>query len=123
MQDSLLTCPLRLWPGRTFTDWTGAKGFTGYPQFGRFQSVWMATPQEALGGRVPLAVILEEKGTRTEHAAYWEIYRSRKLMEMYAGAREMLDDGRPWLTRKTLEAILQIDPGHPFARRLLKRLA
>ena len=116
-----------------FTEWFRARVSDWPPntsgealskEFSAQQGVWMVTPQKKLGGWVPLAVILEEKRTHSPPYArnYNESYRRRKLQDLYTYARALADDGQEDMARRELEAILQIDPEHAFARKLLHRV-
>lgn len=83
---------------------------------------WMRTPASDWGGRLPLAVIWEERRERTPNRAYYEHEREKLLNDLYLWARDLFDDGEIDAAKRELETVLAIEPAYPFARRLLARL-
>lgn len=86
-----------------------------------FRMKWLATPQNDISGRTPLAIILDE---RAEHAEPEQnrLEREAEAKEIYAMAcraqeAKIADDARRYAS-----AVLQILPDHPFARDFLERL-
>jgi hypothetical protein len=102
---------------------TDQEADTGFQlKYGILQQEWLMTPQEKLGGRCPFAVIWTEKRQRSRNPAYDRHYLDMKLNEMCFSATEGLKVGERHDARLLLEAILQVEPGHPLARRLLVRI-
>jgi hypothetical protein len=90
-------------------------------RFNELQHEWMRTPQA--DGRLPLAVLWEERRARSKHPSRDEAYIAEQLNDMYGAARASWEDGEIAAARSELEVILQLDPAHPFARRLLARIS
>lgn len=88
----------------------------------RLQHEWMRTPRKELGGRIPLAIIFEERRARTSHPARDAAYVRDQISEMYGWARAAWEDGETDVALRELETILAIDPSNPFARRLIAQI-
>ncbi len=88
----------------------------------QLQHEWMRTPQAALDGRFPLAVIWEARHALTAHPSREEAHTSEQLADMYRRARTAWEEGDVVATRAELNVILALDPTHPFARSLLNRV-
>ncbi len=83
---------------------------------------WMTTPQNDVSGRMPLAIILDERAARRADPELDRRDREEEASELYARALKafdarMLDDARHFAG-----AVLQVDSDHPFAKDLLARL-
>jgi hypothetical protein len=83
---------------------------------------WMTTPQNDVSGRIPLALILDERSARRADADLDRRDREEEASELYARALKahearMEDDARHFA-----RAVLQIVPDHPFAKDFLARL-
>jgi len=88
-------------------------------EMARLQQDWMITPQRSRGGRAPQALILSEQ--RGFDSGYSKKYVERRLSELYQWARFDSTDSR--MSRYALQVVLDVDPGHVFAQRLLRRMA
>jgi|GEM_PF-3699377 len=89
--------------------------------FARLEDEWMTTPQIALGGRTPLALILEEKLRTGGHPAYFRKYLRRKLSSLCDEARIALAGEDVGTALRYLRVVLDVEPNHPVARRLIAK--
>jgi hypothetical protein len=87
-----------------------------------FKVKWMTTPQNDVSGRIPLAIVLDERAARRGDPEDDRVEREEEAAELYARAlraheARMEDDARHFA-----RAGLQILPNHPFAKDLIERL-
>jgi hypothetical protein len=87
-----------------------------------FKVKWMTTPQNDVSGRIPLAIVLDERAARRGDPEDDRVEREEEAAELYARAlraheARMEDDARHFA-----RAALQILPNHPFAKDLIERL-
>jgi hypothetical protein len=92
-------------------------------QVENFREEWMRTPQRSIGGRRPLAAILEERIGL--HPSEMGRRRARRtiLARMVREARHHLAEKRLRRARATLDVLHEMSPDHPPARRLRAELA
>ena len=83
---------------------------------------WMTTPQNDVSGRIPLAIILDERSARRADAELDRRDREEETSELYARALRAHEARMEDEARHFARAVLQIVPDHPFAKDFLARL-
>jgi len=83
---------------------------------------WMTTPQNDVSGRIPLALILDERAARRGDAELDRREREDEASELYARALKAQEARMVDEARHFAGAVLQIVPDHPFAKDFLARL-
>jgi hypothetical protein len=83
---------------------------------------WMTTPQNDVSGRIPLALILEERAARRGDPESDRREREEEASEIYARALKAHEARMEDEARHFARAVLQIVPDHPFAVDFLNRL-
>ncbi len=86
----------------------------------RHQEEWMMT--RAADGRIPMAVIQAERDRDPPHPGFARDRREWLLSDLYREARQALEEADVPGARRRLETLLEIEPEHPFGRRLARRL-
>jgi hypothetical protein len=82
----------------------------------------MTTPQNDVSGRIPLALILDERHARRGDPEFDRRERDEEASEIYARALKAREARMEDDARHFARAVLQIVPGHPFALDFLARL-
>jgi hypothetical protein len=83
---------------------------------------WMTTPQNEVSGRIPLAIILDERHARRGDPEFDRRERDEEASEIYARALKAHEARMEEDARHFARAVLQIVPDHPFAKDFLARL-
>jgi hypothetical protein len=83
---------------------------------------WMTTPQNDVSGRIPLAIMLEERAARRRDPDLDAREREEESAELYARALKAHEARMEEDARHFAKAVLQIVPDHPFAKDFLARL-
>lgn len=83
---------------------------------------WMTTPQNDVSGRIPLAMILDERAARRGDPELDRREREEEASEIYARALKAHEARMEEDARHYARAVLQIVPDHPFAKDFLARL-
>ncbi len=86
-----------------------------------FRTNWLVTAHNDVSGRVPLAIILDERSARAGPEVMRE-EREQQAAELYGLALRALEGGMAEDAERYLRAILQISPGHAFAQDALGRV-
>lgn len=98
----------------------------GHPQVSalesEFKSKWMTTPQNDVSGRIPLAIILDERKARGQDEEENRHEREQESADLYSMACRAKEVGMDEDARRLAGAVLQVLPGHPFAKDFLERL-
>ncbi len=97
----------------------------GMREFMEFQNEWMLTPLDDRGGGIPLVMIMKEEESSADTFALKEnfsAYKQDKVDELYVDASELFSEGRKKAAARRIRALLQLDPGHPFALGLAKKM-
>ncbi len=88
-----------------------------------FRTTWLVTPHNDVSGRAPIAIILDERAARGAHTEEIRIERESQAAELYGLALRMAQGGVTEDAQRFLKAVLQVRPGHPFAKDTLDRLS
>ncbi|MBI5739351.1 MAG: hypothetical protein HZA16_01410 [Nitrospirae bacterium] len=91
----------------------------------RFQSEWMVTPLDDTEGNIPLVMILKEEENSADTFAvreHFKGYRKSKIDDLYFEASELYSEGKKKAAAKRINALLQLEPDHPFALHLAKKI-
>jgi len=83
---------------------------------------WMTTPQNDVSGRMPLALILDERSARRGDPELDRREREEESAELYARALKAHEARMEDESRHFARAVLQLLPDHPFALDFLARL-
>ncbi len=83
---------------------------------------WMTTPQNDVSGKIPLAIILDERHARRGNDELDRREREEEASEIYARALKAHEARMEDEARHFAQAVLQIVPDHPFAKDFLARL-
>jgi hypothetical protein len=98
----------------------------GHPQVAalesEFKTKWMTTPQNDVSGRIPLAIILEERTASGADVEETKRERERESAELYAMACRSREAKIEDDARRFAGAVLQLQPDHAFAKDFLERL-
>ncbi len=96
----------------------------GHPQVAaleaEFRSRWMTTPQNDITGRIPLAIILDERAERDPDHARAE--REAEADALYATSLRQHEGKLDDEAKFSLRAALQLVPDHVFAKEALARI-
>lgn len=114
---------------RDFGSMMRASGKTGAQnpneEFARFQDEWMVTPLADFDGEMPLVRILrEEKENARTYAQrrHFEKYLGERVNSLYLDAKDLVEEDSIDEARRRLDAVLRLEPGHPFAAALRRRI-
>ncbi len=98
----------------------------GHPQVAaleaEFKTTWMTTPQNDVSGRIPLAIILDERASRGADPEEQRRDRETEAADLYAMAIRAHEAKMDDEAKRLASAILQLEPAHPFATDFLERL-
>jgi len=87
-----------------------------------FKVKWMTTPQNDVSGRIPLAIVLDERAARRGDPEDDRVEREEEAAELYARSLRAHEARMEEDARHFAKAALQISPDHAFAKDLLERL-
>lgn len=86
-----------------------------------FQEEWLVTPLPDYHGEVPEVIImrkLEQHASSRAEREYLELYRKRKINELFIQASEFFDEGMNAPAQRRIDVVLALEPNHLFAHRL-----
>jgi len=96
----------------------------GHPQVAalesEFRTRWLTSPQNDISGRIPLAIMLDERAERDPGKAQDD--REMQADELYGAAVRQHEGKVDEEAKGFLRAALQLVPGHAFAKDALERL-
>ncbi len=94
-------------------------------EFMKFQDEWMLTPLDDMGGGIPLVMMMKEEESSADTFALREnfnAYKKSKVDALYVEAAGLFGEGKKEAAAGRIKALLQIEPGHPFALGLAEKM-
>lgn len=91
----------------------------------KFQGKWMTRPQAVLGGKIPIALIMQEAealATTRAQKEHFKRYKQDTINRLYLEAASHYDASQHRDAARKVNTVLALDPSYPFAKRLKRKL-